>query len=169
MLDVQEMVAPDICFVLHTWDPMTAEDGEKDQKSLFAEVAPGMGEILASGTAGSAWRFSVDKASGAVTTRAFANFSRAYMPTGAKKRSAPGDSIYSSSDDDTLVLAGSIAQRVVNYSEQKLSTSEANRTELAVRLAKIGEYLETCFDGPQDVEGAMLGKQIYIVQSRPQP
>ena len=56
---VQEMVAPDLSFVLHTASPL-----DHDPNILYAEIAPGLGETLASGTRGSAWRISVDKAKG---------------------------------------------------------------------------------------------------------
>lgn len=72
---VMEMLAPDISFVLHTVSPV-----EKDAGVLYAELAVGQGETLASGTKGSAWRLSVNKATSAVTVHSFANFSRAFVP-----------------------------------------------------------------------------------------
>lgn len=56
---VMEMLSPDISFVLHTQSPV-----ERDAGVLYAELAVGQGETLASGTRGSAWRLSVNKASG---------------------------------------------------------------------------------------------------------
>ena len=41
--------------------------------------------------------------------------------------------------------------------------------QLGQRLSKIGVALEEAFGGPQDVEGALVGDSVYIVQSRPQP
>ncbi len=57
---LMEMLAPSASFVLHTASPL-----DRDTKTLHAEVAPGLGETLASGTRGSAWRLTVDKATGA--------------------------------------------------------------------------------------------------------
>lgn len=71
---VQELVSPDTSFVLHTARPSDGNTGV-----MMAELAPGQGETLASGTRGSPWRFEVDKATGQVNTKAFANFSRALV------------------------------------------------------------------------------------------
>lgn len=57
---VMEMLAPDISFVLHTQSPVECDAGV-----LYAELAVGQGETLASGTRGSAWRMSVNKSNGA--------------------------------------------------------------------------------------------------------
>ena len=56
---IMEMLTPSMSFVLHTASPL---DG--DASVLHAELAPGLGETLASGTRGSAWRLAVEKASG---------------------------------------------------------------------------------------------------------
>ncbi len=52
---------------------------------------------------------------------------------------------------------------------QALSTSEEKRAEVGEQLAKVGKALEEAFGGPQDVEGALIGSEVYIVQTRPQP
>ena len=46
---VQRQLAPDLCFVLHTRHPVSG-----DPTLLSAELAPGMGEILAAGAL--SWR-----------------------------------------------------------------------------------------------------------------
>jgi len=57
---IQEQVEPQYSFVLHTSSPL-----DNDDTLLYAEIAAGMGETLASGTRGSPWRLSVEKKSGA--------------------------------------------------------------------------------------------------------
>lgn len=57
---VQKQLSPDLSFVLHTVSPL---DGDKD--TMYAELAVGLGETLASGTRGSPWRLAVNKATGA--------------------------------------------------------------------------------------------------------
>jgi phosphoglucan,water dikinase len=57
-------------FVLHTDCP---SDG--NAVVVLVEAAPGQGETLAAATAGTPWRFDVDKKSGKIETLAFANFS----------------------------------------------------------------------------------------------
>ena len=56
---IQEQLQPEFSFVLHTSSPL-----EQDDNILYAEIAVGLGETLASGTRGSPWRLSVNKATG---------------------------------------------------------------------------------------------------------
>jgi hypothetical protein len=57
---VQEQLASEYSFVLHTESPV-----ERDPNLLYAELAAGLGETLASGTRGSPWRLAVNKQTGA--------------------------------------------------------------------------------------------------------
>ena len=59
--------------------------------------------------------------------------------------------------------------QVMDYSKEKLSLDAAEREKIGSALAKAGASLEEQFGAPQDVEGAFVGKQMYIVQTRPQP
>ena len=52
---------------------------------------------------------------------------------------------------------------------QDLSRSEDHRKTVGRKLAAVGAALEKAFKGPQDVEGALVGSDVYIVQTRPQP
>ena len=52
---------------------------------------------------------------------------------------------------------------------QELSRSEDHRRAVGKKLAAVGTALEKAFKGPQDVEGALVGSEVYIVQTRPQP
>lgn len=165
------MVTPDLSFVLHTADPMTGADGKHDATSVYVELAPGLGETLASGTEGSAWRLSVSKESGAVQLYSFASFSEALLPKAgdAERRVLPGSSVYASVDVAAAAKPGMVAMQTVDYSKQQLSKNKIIRDELAGKLAAIGTVLEAEFGAPQDVEGAVKGDDIYVVQSRPQP
>ncbi|XP_073118655.1 phosphoglucan, water dikinase, chloroplastic [Henckelia pumila] len=143
---VQEMLSPDLSFVLHTLSPT-----DKDHNLLEAEIAPGLGETLASGTRGTPWRLSCGKFVGAVQTLAFANFSYELVVGG----SGPAD--------------GEVMQLTVDYSKKPLTVDTVYRQQLGQRLGAIGFFLEQKFGCPQDVEGCLVGKDVYIVQSRPQP
>ncbi|OEL21669.1 Phosphoglucan, water dikinase, chloroplastic [Dichanthelium oligosanthes] len=143
---VQEMLQPDLSFVLHTVSP-----SDHDPKLVEAEVAPGLGETLASGTRGTPWRLSCDKFDGRVTTLAFANFSEEMVVLS----SGPAD--------------GEVVRLTVDYSKKTLSVDATFRSQFGQRLAAIGQYLEQKFGNAQDVEGCLVGKDIFIVQSRPQP
>ncbi|KAL8172262.1 hypothetical protein V2J09_024066 [Rumex salicifolius] len=143
---VQEMLSPELSFVLHTLSPT-----ENDDTLVEAEVAPGLGETLASGTRGTPWRLSCGKYNGTVKTLAFANFSEE-MVVG---KAGFGD--------------GEVEHVTVDYSKKRLSVEPGFRRQLGMRLGAIGDFLEKEFDGPQDVEGCLVGDDVYIVQTRPQP
>lgn len=160
------MLTPDYSFVLHTRNPL-AKVGSGNESDLYAEIAPGMGETLASGAEGAAWRLTVSDVPSSVTMRAFANFSEAYMPVSAAYTGPEVNSIYDSST--SVMEKGMVAQQVIAYSAYSLSTDLSVRESIGGALFKVGKYLETELDGPQDIEGATIGENVYIVQSRPQP
>ncbi|KAL0432167.1 UNVERIFIED_CONTAM: Phosphoglucan, water dikinase, chloroplastic [Sesamum latifolium] len=143
---VQEMLSPDISFVLHTLSPT-----DKNQNLVEAEIAPGLGETLASGTRGTPWRLSSGKFDGAVQTLAFANFSEELAVSGV----GPAD--------------GEVIQLTVDYSKKPLTVDPIFRQQLGQRLGAVGFFLEQKFGCPQDVEGCLVGNDIFIVQTRPQP
>ncbi|KAL0391697.1 UNVERIFIED_CONTAM: Phosphoglucan, water dikinase, chloroplastic [Sesamum radiatum] len=143
---VQEMLSPDISFVLHTLSPT-----DKNQNLVEAEIAPGLGETLASGTRGTPWRLSSGKFDGAVQTLAFANFSEELVVRGV----GPAD--------------GEVIQMTVDYSKKPLTVDPIFRQQLGQRLGAVGFFLEQKFGCPQDVEGCLVGNDIFIVQTRPQP
>ncbi|XP_020196145.1 phosphoglucan, water dikinase, chloroplastic [Aegilops tauschii subsp. strangulata] len=143
---VQEMLEPELSFVLHTVSP-----SDHDTRVVEAEVAPGLGETLAAGTRGTPWRLSCDKFDTDVATLAFANFSEEMR-------------VLSSGPTD-----GEVVKLTVDYSTKPLSVDRTFRQKFGQRLAAVGQYLEQRFGSAQDVEGCMVGEDIYIVQSRPQP
>ncbi|CAM8918101.1 unnamed protein product [Rhodiola kirilowii] len=143
---VQEMLSPDLSFVLHTLSPT-----DNNHNFVEAEIAPGLGETLASGTRGTPWRLSSGKFDGSVQTLAFANFSVELIVTG------------------TGPMDGEVAQLTVDYSKKPLTVDPVFRKQLGQRLGAVGFFLERKFSGPQDVEGCIVGKDVYIVQTRPQP
>lgn len=143
---VQEMLVPDLSFVLHTLSPT-----DRDHKLVEAEIAPGLGETLASGTRGTPWRLSSGKFDGRVSTLAFANFSEEMLVL----NSGPAN--------------GEVIRLTVDYSKKPLTVDPIFRRQIGQRLCAIGFFLEQKFGCPQDVEGCVVGKNIYIVQSRPQP
>ncbi|XWS09268.1 hypothetical protein CRYUN_Cryun40dG0071300 [Craigia yunnanensis] len=143
---VQEMLSPDLSFVLHTLSPT-----DHDHNYVEAEIALGLGETLASGTRGTPWRVSSGKFDGLVRTLAFANFSEEMVVSGA----GPAD--------------GEVIRLTVDYSKKPLTVDPIFLHQLSQRLCPVGFFLEQKFGCPQDVEGCVLGKDIYVVQTRPQP
>jgi len=116
-----------------------------DPSSVLAELAVGMGETLASGRQGSGWRLLARDSR--VRTLAFANLSHALL-AGA---------------------GGAVAESVVDYSRQPLSGGAEAREALGARLEAVGRALQAALGSPQDVEGAVVEGEVYVVQSRPQP
>ncbi|XP_021745875.1 phosphoglucan, water dikinase, chloroplastic-like isoform X1 [Chenopodium quinoa] len=143
---VQEMLSPDLSFVLHTLSPT-----DNDRNVVEAEIAPGLGETLASGTRGTPWRLSSGKFDGSVKTLAFANFSEEMLVG----RAGPAD--------------GEVIRLTVDYSKKPLTVDTVFRKQLGQRLCAVGFFLERKFGCPQDVEGCLIGNDVYIVQTRPQP
>lgn len=141
---VQEMLSPDLSFVLHTVSPT-----DQDHNLVEAEIASGLGETLASGTRGTPWRLASGKFDGNVRTLAFANFSEELLGAG------PAD--------------GEVIHLTVDYSKKPLTIDPIFRRQLGQRLGAVGFFLEQKFGCPQDVEGCVVGKDIFIVQTRPQP
>jgi phosphoglucan, water dikinase len=140
---IQEMVVPDFSFVLHTVNPINNRTDE-----VYAEIVVGLGETLASAAIrGSPYRLVCDKASGAATTLAFANFSQASQPN-------PG---------------GGLRHETADYSRVDLSRDASARQKLGRRLAPIGRFVEEALQRPQDIEGVVVGDRIWLVQARPQP
>jgi phosphoglucan,water dikinase len=73
---IQELLSPDLAFVLHTVNPVT-----RDPHTLYGEIVLGLGETLVSAAAaGEPYRFTCTKQSGEVEILAFANFSKAARP-----------------------------------------------------------------------------------------
>ena len=163
---VQEMAPAELSFVLHTRSTKAQEkdvslDAEGKNAAaaastvsvsptLEAEIAVGLGETLASGAQGSPWRVEVCQQTGAVSLSSFASIGTALMLRPA-------------------VAHLGVRSETVDYSTQPLSVDVAARNALGARLAAIGAVLEAEYQTPQDVEGTVVGEQVYIVQTRPQP
>lgn len=177
---VQEMLAPDYSFVLHSASPLGNAPG-----IAVSEVAPGLGETLASGTRGSAWRLATNKATGEVETLAFANFSKSLVRQGSEGAAAAASGsgrsaglLYSKAgakgggggggggEEGVLYECSS---KVMDYSRAELTVNKDARVALGRRLGALAALLEREFAGAQDVEGCLVGAEVYVVQTRPQP
>ena len=139
---IQEMVTPEYSFVMHTVNPISCHRDE-----VYVELAVGLGEVLASAAVpGSPYRLLCHKTSEQARMLAFASFSDAIQPD----------------------PSGGTARRVVQYSDVGLSRDPAFARQLGKRLAAIAQFVEGALGRPQDIEGALVGEEVYLVQSRPQ-
>lgn len=166
---VQLMLSPQLSFVLHTASPLGDAPG-----TAVAEIAVGLGETLASGQRGSAWRLAVDKRSGDTTTLAFANFAQALLPAapvGAAAAAGAGAGTGGASGGGGSG-GGKLYKcttRILDYSQMALSRSADARKQVGKKLGAVAGFLEAEFGGPQDVEGCLIGDTVFVVQTRPQP
>ena len=139
---IQEMVVPEYSFILHTVNPINC-----DRQEVYAELALGLGETLASASMpGSPYRMVCQKQSGETRILAFANLSDALLPD----------------------PAGGVIKKEIEYSKVPLSYDGKYARGLGKCLASIASFLEQALGRPQDVEGAIIGDDIFLVQSRPQ-
>ncbi len=142
---VQEFVAPDLSFIMHTTNPLSGNRSE-----VLTELAVGLGETLASAALpGTPYRMLCHRPVGGGELLACATF-------GAALRPAPGDG------EETV-----LSERL-DYSKVPLSADRNVARRLGERLAAIAAFLEDKLGRPQDVEGVCVGEEIYVVQSRPQ-
>ncbi len=173
---IQLLLDPDFSFVLHTVNPL---DG--NSREVYAELAVGLGQTLVSGAMpGNPYRLVCNKHSGQVRTLAFANFSQA-LRTGQEGRGARGEGRETrgegrgTRDEGRRSLPSTLDPRpsgvwrqTVDYSRVSLSCDTEARRDLGGRLAVIARRVEEAFGAPQDVEGAVLARDIYLVQARAQ-
>mmetsp|Transcript_44263 Transcript_44263/g.73812 ORF Transcript_44263/g.73812 Transcript_44263/m.73812 type:complete len:1076 (-) Transcript_44263:478-3705(-) len=164
---VQEMITAEISFVMMTTNPLT-----RDPDEVYVELALGMGETLASGNVrGTPYRLVISKKQKSVRTLALANFSHKLIPSVKAWEGSSAETGSSTQDagqpaSDTYY---GLQKELVDYSTTPLSTDEAYRQQLALRISQVGVFIEGKMGGgAQDIEGAVNGDKIYIVQSRPQ-
>jgi phosphoenolpyruvate synthase/pyruvate phosphate dikinase len=110
------------------------------------ELAVGLGEVLASGALrGLPYRMTYNTRTHELKILTFASFSEALCPGEA-----------------------GLERKTVDYSEVWLTRDEEARERLASRLAAIARFIEGSLGFPQDIEGAVKGDDIFIVQTRSQ-
>ena len=139
---IQEMVAPELSFIMHTADHITGDLGQ-----AWVELALGLGETLASASqSGTPYRMLCNRNTGEAALPTCASFSLALRPASRK----------------------GLKQELIDYSIVPLSADSSAAAILGRRLAEIAEFLETELGVPQDVEGVIIGEDVHIVQTRPQ-
>lgn len=139
-------MTPAYSFVMHTRDPFSAASNDG---VMYAELAVGLGETLASGNqAGAPYKFSADVSGGSVQVKGLANYSKAL---------------------------GTGGEYVVDYTKQDLTHDLGKVQAVAAQLAQVAGAVQTACDGkPQDIEGALVKQdanggsfKVILVQTRP--
>ena len=166
---LMDLVPAEYAFVLHTTNPITGDANE-----VFGEVVVGLGEALVGNDPGRPLSFLYDKESGAVEIRSLPSKPTAYFAPEAGSLIARSDS--NGEDLETFAGAGlydSVAAEgttagAVDYSEEPLMWDAEFQEALARRLAKIALEVEGARGSPQDIEGAVSGEEVFLLQSRNQ-
>jgi len=139
---IQQMLSPDLSFIVHTVNPVTG-----NQNEIYIELAAGQGEALTdTAISGTPYRMIGHKDNGRIEINAFASLSSGLWP-------GPD---------------GGLHRETINYAKIDFSTKAAIREAVGRRLTAISRYVEASLQGPQDLEGAIIGQDIYLLQARPQ-
>jgi len=171
---LMQLVPADFAFVLHSVNPLT---GSKDE--VLGEVCVGLGEALVGNEPGRAFCFVANKTNvDHVQTLAIPSKLLAH----ASPASDGGKAVYfarsDSNGEDLEHWAGaglydSVASmptecRIINYADEWLVWDGMRRVQLLSRLARLAKQVEQLRGGPQDIEGAIVGDRIVLLQARAQ-
>jgi phosphoenolpyruvate synthase/pyruvate phosphate dikinase len=166
---LMELVDAEFAFVLHTANPV---NGDADQ--VFGELCVGLGETLVGNDPGCALGFTVSKSTGAITIRS--------VPSKLQGHFAPaGGTIIARSDSNgedledfagaglyDSITAEATEERVIDYASSALVWDAAKRDGLITRIAEAAKAIEAYRGAPQDIEGAVVGDRIVLLQTRAQ-
>ncbi len=163
---IQQAVAADMAFVLHTTNPIS---GDADE--LMGSAVVGLGEALAGNHPGRPLVFTAAGDGEPVRLDAMPSKGVGLFGGGIVCRS-------DSSGEDLPQFAGAglydsifvpaPEKRVLRYREHPLITRPDWRNGLLGSIAKLGREVAAALGGPQDIEGAVAGETLYLLQSRPQ-
>ncbi|KAF8071284.1 R1 [Scenedesmus sp. PABB004] len=167
---LQEVVAAQYAFVLHTANPLTGRKGD-----MFGELVPGLGEVLVGNYPGRALSFS--DSPGAPEPQLLSLPSKRvglYAP--------PGGTLIARSDtngEDLEAFAGAglydsvpvvpLTEVTLEAADEPLLWDGGLRASLIDSIVDAGQAVEAAFGGaPQDIEGVWREGQMVVVQARPQ-
>ncbi len=163
---IQEVVSADYAFVIHTANPAT---GDRDE--LYAELVPGLGEILVGNHAGRALGFAMRRNESAPRVLSFPSKSLGLYGQGLIFRS-------DSNGEDLAGFAGAglydsfmvppAQPRPLDYAQDDLLWNSELRLRVLTGVAKLGFEIERILGGPQDIEGVYAQGRFFVVQTRPQ-
>ena len=163
---IQQVVPADSAFVIHTVNPLTGRDDE-----LFAEVVPGLGETLVGNYPGRALGFICNKTSLKPTIIAYPSKSHGLYGSGVIFRSdSNGEDLegFAGAGLYDSFLAQPPKERLLDYAQEPLVWDRAFRLQILRLITQLGLEVEQACGSAQDIEGAIQGKNCYLVQTRPQ-
>jgi len=163
---IQQVVAAEYAFVVHTANPMT---GDRDE--LYAEMVPGLGATLVGNHPGRSLGFLLRRGETVPRFVSFPSKSMGLYGQGLIFRSDSngedlagfaGAGLY-----DSFTLPPSRASRI-DYASDALLWDDVLRNRILLEVGQIGVTIEVVLGGPQDIEGAYARGQFFVVQARPQ-
>jgi len=163
---IQQVVPADYAFVIHTANPLTG-----NRAGIFAEVVLGMGETLVGNYPGRALGFVCHKADLKLQLISYPGKSEGLYGKGVIFRSdSNGEDLegFAGAGLYDSFLAEEPEHRLLDYRGEKLVWDQDFRDELLRSIARAGIAVEGILGSPQDIEGAVVGGQLHIVQTRPQ-
>ena len=166
---LMELVDAELAFVAHTANPVTGDEDE-----IFGEICVGLGETLVGNDAGSALGFTVRKSTGEITVRS--------LPSKLYGRFAPvGGTVIARSDSNgedledfagaglyDSITAAPTESRVVDYTQTSVVWNADARDALIRRVAAVASAVAAARGKPQDIEGAVAGDRLVLLQTRTQ-
>jgi alpha-glucan,water dikinase len=163
---IQEVIAADYAFVIHTANPM---NGDRDE--LFGELVSGLGETLVGNHPGRALGFLQRRGSSVPRIVSFPSKSLGLYGHGHIFRSdSNGEDLLGFAGAglyDSVLLPPGHANRL-DYTGDELLWNESLRNQVLSGVARIGAAVEAALGGPQDIEGVYAQGRFYVVQARPQ-
>jgi len=163
---IQQVIAADYAFVIHTVNPLNGRDDE-----ILAEVVPGLGETLVGNYPGRALGFVCNKANLEVRLISYPGKSLGLYGSGVIFRSdSNGEDLerYAGAGLYDSFLAEPPQQRLLDYSDDPLVWDRDFREEMLRNIARIGLEVEQACGSAQDIEGAVQQGDYFVVQTRAQ-
>ncbi len=167
---IQEVVAAQYAFVIHTANPFTF-----DKNELYAEVVLGLGETLCSGNyPGRALSFTCRKDKKNLEPRIISYPGKGLALTGGGliiRSDSNGEDLegYAGAGLYDSVLLVPPQEKLPDYINSPLLWQADFRTKFLQDITRLGIETEKAMAGcPQDIEGAYADGKFYIVQTRPQ-
>ncbi|OAI50193.1 hypothetical protein AYO44_05850 [Planctomycetaceae bacterium SCGC AG-212-F19] len=163
---IQEVIPADYAFVVHTANPLTGSSAE-----VFAEVVFGLGETLVGNYPGRALGFTWHKARQQLDILSYPSKSVGLYGRGVIFRSdSNGEDLqdFAGAGLYDSFLAEAPEERALDYTGAKLLWDKIFRDALLGGIARLGLDLERLLGAAQDIEGAVVGGRLYVVQTRPQ-
>jgi len=163
---IQQVIEADYAFVIHTTNPATGHTGE-----LYAEVVLGLGETLVGNYPGRALGFVYHKTDQRIEVVSSPSKSVGLYGKGVIFRSdSNGEDLegFAGAGLYDSVLAEEPRRQTLSYAHEPLVWDGRFRDDLLRRIARVGLEVERLLGAPQDIEGAVAGGRLYVVQTRPQ-